>query len=455
MLPLLRSRLLSALFWSVIAAAFIGPGTVTTAAAAGAEFKLDLLWAIVFSAGTCILLQEAAARLTIASGYSLGEAIARQYRHRPLGRLVPGAVAGAVVFGCAAYQTGNILGAVAGLSLVWPVDGRLLTLLVAGLSGLLLGWGSYRFIASFLGVVVAVMGLAFLTVAFTLDYSLPEVLAAGVKPSFPDGSSLLLIALIGTTIVPYNLFLGSGISKGQILGEMRFGITVAIGLGGLISAGILLVGTLVAAPFAYEGLVAVLTDRLGPWAGYLVGIGLFSAGFTSCVTAPLASALTVSHLLRPQLGRWRLSAWPYRFTWMAVLLTGFLFGIAGYRPVPAIILAQGINGLLLPFITVFLLLAVNDPSLLPRPALNARWNNGLLLAVVFVTSFLGFYNSGKALFAASSAALPQQWATYLFLFFLSFGLTALAGYYLFRLRSTGGADATGGKLIRSTETGTP
>jgi manganese transport protein len=434
----MRSRLLSVLFWSVIAAAFIGPGTVTTAAAAGAAFKLDLLWALVFATGACLLLQEAAARITISSGYSLGEAISRQYRHRPLGRVLPGAVAGAVVFGCAAYQTGNILGAVAGLSLVWPIDSRLLTLLVAGLSGLLLWWGSYRTIANMLGVVVAVMGLAFLTVAFTLDYSLPEVLAAGLMPSFPEGSGLLLIGLIGTTIVPYNLFLGSGISKGQPLAEMRFGLTVAVVLGGLISAGILVVGTLVAAPFAYEGLVGVLTDRLGPWAGYLVAVGLFAAGFTSCVTAPLASALTVSHLLGPLFGRWRSSPWPYRLTWLTVLLTGFLFGMAGYRPVPAIILAQGINGLLLPFIAVFLLLVVNDPAVVPRPALNSGWNNGLLLLLVFLTGFLGFYNSGKAIFAGLAADLPATPVFFSALLFLSVGLTALAGFFVIRLRTTSG-----------------
>lgn len=433
----MRSRLLSVLFWSVIAAAFIGPGTVTTAAAAGAAFKLDLLWALVFSTGACLLLQEAAARITIASGFSLGEAISRQYRHRPLGRILPVAVAGAVVFGCAAYQTGNILGAVAGLSLVWPVDGRLLTLLVAGLSGLLLWCGSYQFISSLLGVVVAVMGLAFLAVAFTLDYSLPEVLAAGVVPAFPSGSSLLLIGLIGTTIVPYNLFLGSGISKGQPLAEMRFGLMVAVVLGGLISAGILVVGTLVPGPFAYEGLVVVLTDRLGPWAGYLVGIGLFAAGFTSCVTAPLASALTVSHLLSPLFGRWPSSPGPYRLTWMCVLLTGFLFGLAGYHPVPAIILAQGINGLLLPFITIFLLLVVNDPALLPRPALNSGWNNGLLLAVVFLTGFLGFYNSAKAIYAVLAADLPDETLLFLTLLSLSLGLTGLAGFLRLRLRRVG------------------
>jgi manganese transport protein len=65
-------RLLSVLLWAVIAGAFIGPGTVATAATAGARHGLELLWAVLFSTGTCLLLQEAAARLTTATGRGSG-----------------------------------------------------------------------------------------------------------------------------------------------------------------------------------------------------------------------------------------------------------------------------------------------------------------------------------------------------------------------------------------------
>ena len=77
-----RSGLGSVLFWSVISAAFIGPGTVTTCAMAGSRFGLDLLWALTFSTLGTILLQEAAARVTIASGLSLGELLTQTYGPR-------------------------------------------------------------------------------------------------------------------------------------------------------------------------------------------------------------------------------------------------------------------------------------------------------------------------------------------------------------------------------------
>ena len=68
-------RLVSILLWSAISAAFIGPGTVTTAAAAGAGYGMSLLWALLFSTIACLSLQEASARLTIASGKPLAQAI--------------------------------------------------------------------------------------------------------------------------------------------------------------------------------------------------------------------------------------------------------------------------------------------------------------------------------------------------------------------------------------------
>ena len=72
-------RLLDVLFWSVISAAFIGPGTVTTAASAGAGYGFALLWALGFSTVACLVLQEASARLTLASGSDLGQALRRRF----------------------------------------------------------------------------------------------------------------------------------------------------------------------------------------------------------------------------------------------------------------------------------------------------------------------------------------------------------------------------------------
>ena len=235
----LRKSLLSILFWSVISAAFIGPGTVTTASTAGALFQLDLAWALGFATFACIVVQEAAARVTIGSGKTLGEAIAIRYRSSKPKIWI----AGAVIFGCGAYQAGNILGAVNGAKLAFNFPTSASTIAIVGLCALLLWFGTGKAIIQILGMLVAIMGIMFIIVAAGLDFSGFEVLKKVFSPSFPEGSELITIGLIGTTIVPYNLFLGSGISHGQSLAEMRVGIFFAVLLGGIISLAVLIAGT--------------------------------------------------------------------------------------------------------------------------------------------------------------------------------------------------------------------
>ncbi len=392
------------LFWSVISAAFIGPGTVTTAAAAGTEYGLDLLWSLVYATFACILLQEAAARITIASGYSLGEAIARQYAGNRAAGVIRTGLAGAVVFGCAAYQAGNILGAVTGLRMLLPLSPATATVGIAAVCAVLLWLGNFRTLANFLGLVVGLMGLAFMGLAVQLPLSAGEVLAASVIPRFPEGSLLLVIGLIGTTIVPYNLFLASGIGQEQRLAEMRTGIGVAVAIGGLISIAILLVGTAVRGTFTYEALVAAITNIGGGWLVYLFGIGLFAAGFTSAITAPLAAAITVQSLQRTARYDEAYRDWRYRLVWLGVMGVGFGFGIADVKPIPVIILAQGINGVLLPLVTVFLLLAVNDPTIVPAGYRNGPVANGLMLLLVGTTTLLGVTNLTKV----TAAVVPNS-----------------------------------------------
>ena len=229
-----RSRLLNILFWSVISAAFIGPGTVTTAAKAGAEFGLSLLWALAFATIACGILQEASARLTIASGMNLGQAIWRQAADRGRGLYIPVLVAICILTGTAAYQAGNLLGAMAGTSLLLAVPPWLVVGVIGMMAAAILSLPSIGKIAKILGSLVAFMGMAFLATAIAIGPSAREVAVGLAKPFIPPDQTggLMVLGLIGTTVVPYNLFLGSGISGGQTLREMRSGLAVAIVLGG-------------------------------------------------------------------------------------------------------------------------------------------------------------------------------------------------------------------------------
>jgi len=382
-------RLLNILFWSVIAAAFIGPGTVTTAARAGSDFRFALAWALLFSVFACLVLQEASGRITVLTGKELGEAIRGRFSGSGWGRSVPVLAAVGIILGCAAFEAGNLLGGVAGLRLIVVASPSTLTIIAGVTAALLLATGNTKWIARVAGALVAVMGVAFLVTAVRLGPDLGELLKGLLVPSIPVGGTVLVLGLVGTTVVPYNLFLGSALARNSKLEEMRWGLAVAIIGGGVISIGVLVVGSALGGGLEYERLAAVLGDRLGGGAGASLAIGLFAAGFTSAVTAPLAAALTARSLLGEKDDpKWIESSLRYRAVWLGVLVTGMAFGIADVRPIPVIILAQAFNGLLLPLVAVFLWIAMNDRNLLGA-GVNSRLQNLVMGVVVLVCVGLG------------------------------------------------------------------
>lgn len=408
-------RLLSVLLWSVIAAAFIGPGTVTTAAQAGTGFGLVLLWALVFSTVATLVLQEAAARLTVVSGENLGRALRGDSRGGAGGVLVLLVVLGAVVLGCAAYEAGNILGGVAGAALAIPLPRGVLTLGCGALAAGVLFLGSPRQVARLLSLLVAVMGAAFLVTAASLRPDLGELLRGAFVPATPAGSGLLILGLVGTTVVPYNLFLGSGLAAGERLGELRFGLTVAVVLGGVISMGVLVVGTAVAGDFGFEALSEVLASRLGGWARGLFAAGLFAAGLSSAITAPLAAAITARSVFADgdasESGvdaRWGDRSGRFRAVWASVVAAGVLFGVTDVQPIPAIVLAQALNGVLLPLVAVYLALVVNDRRRMGEEGLNGPFANTVLAAVVAVTVLLGVTNLVRAGARVLDRPIPDE-----------------------------------------------
>lgn len=414
----------SLLFWSIVSAAFIGPGTVTTASKAGASFQLALLWALVFSIIATIFLQEAAARLTIASGKSLGEIIALRYQQANSGR-VGWMVFIAVAFGCAAYQAGNMLGALSGLALIADINLRWMTIPLALFCAALLWIGNFRIIANLLGLIVALMGTAFVYAATQSGLVFSEIMGAMFTPSMPEGASLLVVGLVGTTIVPYNLFLASGISQGQSVTEMRVGIILAVLIGGIISIAILLVGTQVLGEFSFLALSQTLSERSGSWMAALFGFGLFAAGMSSSITSPLAAAVTARSLFGAGDDSWSPRSTKFRLVWGSILFIGLLFGLLEVKPIPAIILAQAINGVLLPGIAAFLLLAVNDTALIPSAFRNSKVSNIILLLIVGLSGFLGFNNVMKAI---TKILPPETLGEHLPLWLAGGGATLLVLY---------------------------
>ena len=395
-------NLLNILFWSVISAAFIGPGTVATCVKAGATHQSQLIWALVFATVSCIILQEAAARISIASGKNLGQAIAERFDWGGKEKWLIRGLFIAVAVGCAAYESGNILGAVAGLQLVKLISATKITLGILICATFLLWSGNFKLIANLLGGVVALMGLTFIGLAFQLEIDWGTVASNMVLPTIPASADALVIGLIGTTIVPYNIFLGSGLGKGQSIREMRFGLSIAILLGGLISMGILLVGTQLQGDVSFENLAVTLEKLAGSNGRLLLGIGLFAAGLTSAITAPFAAAITAQALFGEK--KWANNTSNFRMVWLGVLIFGGIFGFSQVKPITVIIAAQALNGFLLPIITFLLVMIVNDKQLLHQYC-NRKLANIAMLLVLGISSFLGLKSVLAAVYGVIGISL--------------------------------------------------
>lgn len=413
------------LFWSVISAAFIGPGTVTTAAVAGARFGSALLWALLFSTLACALLQYAAAMLPHRLGQPLGQALGLPFRG-PWGAVVRFGVAATILLGGIAYQAGNLLGAMLGLRLLWPDLPQVSLLGFGVLAACLLWLGNSQKLAKMLGILVAAMGLMFLGLASQTPLTIGEV-AGGFLPRLPADSLWVTLGLVGTTIVPYNLFLAAGLSQSSSPRGIKQGQTLAIIWGGLISMGILLSGTLLLGnSFSFEALGEVIATRMGPWARMLLGMGLMAAGLTSAITAPWAAGLTMRSILGPAQSKWQDKGVYFRWTWGTVLAAGLIFSLLDVKPVPVIILAQALNGLLLPGLAALLWWLFFHPRLNQHLPSSSPWLMGAFLIVVMLSTILGLLGGAKAL----AGILGVDWQQWSALLPILSGLGLLAGAVL-------------------------
>jgi len=386
----IQSKVSKVILWSVISAAFIGPGTITTALTAGSQYQIQLLWAIAFATFACILLQEVSARITIASGLTFGQTLSSKYGLGH-GRWIKWIVAVPVLLGCAAYEAGNILGAVSGVSLLFPGDGKVYTIIITVGAAIVLWKGGNRAISILMTILVGMMGIAFLMLALQTNFSFYELILNMTVPKIPPGAEFLALALVGTTIVPYNIFIGSAISKGNTVPLMRLGLSLSVIIGGLITSWIMIAGSLTGEFSSFGELAINLEGRMGTMGLWALGIGLFAAGFSSAITAPYAASIIASTVLGSENKK------TIRAVWMIVLLIGFAFGISEVKPIPVILTVQALNGFVLPLLTYFLILLVNDTSVIPRAFRHAVWYDFLLIGIFGATLLIGLNNVDKAI----------------------------------------------------------
>lgn len=377
----------------LVAAAFIGPGTVTVCSMAGVQYGYLLLWALLLSVVATVVLQEMAARLGIITQKGLANAIKEEIGVRWIKMLVLGLILSAIVIGNAAYEGGNIGGASLGLEAIFGPEYQSFYPWIVGIFAfLLLVLGNYRVLEKVLVSLVVIMSISFLLTAIITGPDISAIIQGLFIPKTPDGSILNIIALVGTTVVPYNLFLHTSLvsekwKSQENLKEARRDTVISIALGGMVSMSIVV--TAAAIPSSQITNVMDMTKGLEPLYGesakYFMGIGLFAAGVTSAITAPLAAAYVANSCFG-----WNTTMDNIRFklVWMTILLVGVLFMSVGIKPLEIIKFAQVTNGMLLPIIAIFLLWIVNRKTVMQEYQ-NTQFQNVMGIIIIILSAILG------------------------------------------------------------------
>ena len=384
----------------LVAAAFIGPGTVTLCTLAGVKFGYTLLWAMLLSVVATIVLQEMAARLGIITQKGLSQVLREELETPWIRILAIILILSAIVIGNAAYEAGNISGGVLGLETVLGVNKldigsfslNYYSVAIGIIAFILLFIGNYKVLEKSLIGLVTLMSVAFLVTAIMTKPDLIAILKGMFLPKTPEGSILTVIGLIGTTVVPYNLFLHASLvkekwRKQEDLKFARKDTFIAIALGGIVSMSIIISASAIQSQEINSAadLAKGLEPLFGVYAKYFLAVGLFAAGITSAITAPLAAAFVASGCLGWESN---LKSNKFRSVWIFILLVGILSASSGFRSIEIIKFAQVANGLLLPVIAIFLFWVVNKRSVLGN-YINSKLQNVLGAVIIGVTVFLG------------------------------------------------------------------
>ena len=290
----------------LIVGSFIGPGTVTSSTRAGANYGLTLFWCVVFSVIAVIVMQGMAARLGIITQEGLAENLKNDFANHPVLRnILCGLVAIAIAVGGFAYMGGDLTGTALGVSaltgvstkIIAPIWG-LLILLILNLAG-----DAVKYLEKLLGICVIIMAIVFLITMVIVKPNLGDLLH-GCVPTVPEGGLMTCLSLIGTTVVPYNMFLHAASAKRTWHGPEElplcsFGTTVPMLIGGVVTGAIMITSATVMYGMEVNkamDMAVQLEPTLGSLAQPFMAVGLIAAGISSAVCTPMGVSYVLAGL---------------------------------------------------------------------------------------------------------------------------------------------------------------
>jgi Mn2+/Fe2+ NRAMP family transporter len=370
-------------------------GGITTYSLAGAQFGYGLLWSLFFITIALAIVQEMGSRMGVVTGKGLAELIRERFGIR-----VTFGVMVVLVLANVANTVSEFAGVAASLEIFgWS---RYATV---PLAALLVSWlvvkGTYRLVERiFLGA--SLFYAVYLVSAFLAGPNWPAVLRQTVRPTLQIERNYLamLITLVGTTIAPWMQFyiqasiVDKGVRRkeyGYVKLDVWFGSVVASAVAFfiIVACGATLHAHGVRIETAEQAAMA-LEPFAGHYASLLFALGLLNASVFSAAIVPLSTAYAVCEGFGWQTGVDRtLREAPGFFSiYLSIVAAGALLILWPNAPLITIMfLSQTLNGILLPFVLIFMLLLINDPAIMGTrvnsPTYNLiAWGTAALMVVL-------------------------------------------------------------------------
>jgi manganese transport protein len=380
----------------LVTVGFIDPGNWAANFATGSEFGYSLLWVITLSTIMLIVLQHNVAHLGIATGLCLSEAATINLKPS-----ISRSILGFATLASIATSLAEILGASIALQMLFKVPLKIGALLVTVFVVIMLLTNSYSKIEKFIIGFVSVIGLSFLYELYLVDVDWPAATVSWIKPSFPQGSMLLLMSVLGAVVMPHNLFLHSEIIQSRqwnvqdeevIKKQMRFEFAdtlFSMVIGWAINSAMII---LAAAIFFRHSIKVdelqqaqgLLTPLLGNNASVVFAIALLFSGVASSITSAMAGGSIVSGMYSE----------PYdirdnhsRIGVLISLLGAMVLILFIGDPFRGLILSQVFLSIQLPF-TVFMQVYLTSSRKVMGKYANSTYLKSILITIALIVTFL-------------------------------------------------------------------
>jgi manganese transport protein len=346
----------------LVTVGFIDPGNWASDLAAGADYGYALLWVVTMSTIMLVILQHNTAHLGIATGLCLSEAATIYIKPRYSRLLLSSAMLASV-----STSLAEILGGAIALKMLFSVPIRAGAILVTIFVLIMLYTNSYKIIEKWIIAFVSVIGLSFLYELSLVNIDWNSAVTGWVVPTFPKGSIIIVMSVLGAVVMPHNLYLHSEIIQSRqwnlkddtiIKKQLKFEFfdtLFSMIIGWAINSAIIL---LAAATFFKTGTQAskleeanrLLAPLLGSHATIVFAVALLFAGVASSITSGMAAGSIFSGMFRE----------PYdikdnhsRLGVAVSLLTGLGIIFLISNPFNGLIISQMCLSIQLPF-TIFL-----------------------------------------------------------------------------------------------------